>query len=207
MERSRCSLRTTWSNTGLKLRAPASGCGPTPHLLRLLLPVPPLATLPSPQPQKVSGFSFLFLLKTKQKSGIQGDLPNQAQGGFHLVSQLSPFLKCCYIKSLQQQKIDKAKTQVGMQNGTASRSEGSKITYSINKLKMNPLLLNQETHNTFISIAHSHFVIRNKSFRSGRGGAQGQRNCYIVFTIGGSEAVQGEEAPYPFSFPFGPLRP
>lgn len=97
------------------------GCGPLrPTCCACSLPVPPLATLPSPQLESVGVFLF-FLLKTKQKSGIQGDLPNQAQGGFfHLVSQLSALLKCCYIKSLQQQKIDKAKTQVGMQKWTAS---------------------------------------------------------------------------------------
>lgn len=41
---------------------------------------------------------------------------------------------------------------------------GSKITYSINKVT---LILNQETHSPCISIAHSHVVVRNKSFRSG----------------------------------------
>lgn len=44
---------------------------------------------------------------------------------------------------------------------------GSKITYSINKVN---LILNQETHSPLISIAHSHVVVRNKSFRSGRDG-------------------------------------
>ena len=85
--------------------------------------------------------------------------------------------------------------------------EGSKITYSINKLKMNPLLLNQETHNTFISIAHSHFVIRNKSFRIGPGGECGASKIATLYSQLGSEAVQGGEAPYPFSYPFGRLRP
>ena len=103
---------------------------PTPHLLR---PPPPRPsrrdTPPSTAPGSVGCVCvfFSFLLKTKQNSGIQGDLPNQAQGGLHLVSQLSPFLKCCYIKRLQQQQqIDKAKTQEGMQNGTGSRSRRRK---------------------------------------------------------------------------------
>lgn len=58
---------------------------------------------------------------------------------------------------------------------------GSKITYSINKVN---LILNQETHSPFICIAHSHVVVRNKSFRSGQG-ARGcsQRRYYIIFTV------------------------
>ena len=61
MERSRCSLGITWSNTGLSSGAPAPALrSPHPTCCACFLPVPPLATLPSPQPQKVSGFSFLF---------------------------------------------------------------------------------------------------------------------------------------------------
>ena len=125
----RGARRSPPGQTQVSARAPRS---PRPTCCARRLPVPPLATLPPPQPQEVSGvcvcFFFLFLLKTKQNSGIQGDLPNQAQGGLHLVSQLSPFLKCCYIERLQQQqkKIDKAKTQEGMQNGTGSRSRRRK---------------------------------------------------------------------------------
>ena len=130
-ERSRRSPQPTWSNTGLSAGASAPALrSPRPTCCARRLPVPPVATLPPPQPQEVSGVGvcfFSFLLKTKQNSGIQGDLPNQAQGGLHLVSQLSPFLKCCYIKRLQQQQqIDKAKTQEGMQNGTGSRSRRRK---------------------------------------------------------------------------------
>lgn len=85
--------------------------------------------------------------------------------------------------------------------------EGSKITYNINKLKMNPLLLNQETHNTFISIAHSHFVIRNKFQKWTGREARGQRNCYIVSTIGVQRLYRAEKPPLPFFTPFGPLSP
>lgn len=118
--------------TQVSARAPQNPrCGPHAP------PVAPASSPPLPSPHShlhsprkcrvFFFFFFLFLLKTKQNSGIQGDLPNQAQGGLHLVSQLSPFLKCCYIKRLQQQqKIDKAKTQEGMQNGTGSRSRRRK---------------------------------------------------------------------------------
>lgn len=92
---------------GSQLGGPSTRAAvPTPHLLRLSPPrSSPRHTPISTAPESV-GFCFFFpfLLKTKQKSGIQGDLPNQAQGGLHLVSQLSPFLKCCYIKRLQQQQ-------------------------------------------------------------------------------------------------------
>ena len=102
-------------------------------------PVAPVSPRPSPRRPPTStapgSNRFFFLLKTKQKSRIQGGLPSQAQGGLPLVSQLSPFLKCCYIKRLQQ-KNRQSKTQEGMQNGTGSRSRRRKqITYSINKLK------------------------------------------------------------------------
>ena len=173
---------------------------PTPHLLRLLPPRPsPRHTPISTAPESVGVF-FSFLLKTKQKSGIQGDLPNQAQGGFHLVSQLSPFLKCCYIKSLQQQKTKqkpKRECKMGLEVGPG---EGSKITYSINKLKMNPLLLNQETHNTFISIAHSHFVIRNKSFRSGRGGERGATEIATLYSQLGFRGCTRRRSPLSLFF-------
>lgn len=79
--------------------------------------------------------------------------------------------------------------------------EGSKITYSINKLKMNPLLLNQETHNTFISIAHSHFVIRNKSFRSGQGGERGASEIATLYSQLGFRGCTGRRSPSPFSYP------
>lgn len=88
-------------------------------------PAPPPAALPPPQPREVTD---IFLLKTKQKSRIQGGLPNQAQGGLPLVSQLqlSPFLKCCYIKRLQQ-KIDKAKPKSECKTGPeVGPGEGSK---------------------------------------------------------------------------------
>lgn len=86
--------------------------------------------------------------------------------------------------------------------------EGSKIIYSINKTE--PNTEPRETHSSFIPIAHSHFVIRNK-FQNGRDrGARGQRrrSCYAVYTTGGSEAVWGGgDPPFPFLTPFGPVNP
>ena len=86
--------------------------------------------------------------------------------------------------------------------------EGRKITYNINKFKKNPLLLNQETHNTFISIAHSHCVIRNKSFRSGRGGELGASEIATLYSQLGFRGCTGRRSPPPpFFTPFGPLSP
>lgn len=73
----------------------AALCGPP------TLPHPRTPTSTAPESDR---FLFFFLLKTKQKSRIQGGLPKQAQGGLHLVSQLSPFLKCCYIQRLTRKK-------------------------------------------------------------------------------------------------------
>lgn len=78
--------------------------------------------------------------------------------------------------------------------------EGRKITYNINKFKKNPLLLNQETHNTFISIAHSHCVIRNKSFRSGRGGELGASEIATLYSQLGFRGCTGRRSPPPSLF-------
>lgn len=69
---------------------------------------------------------------------------------------------------------------MNVKNRTGKGPGGSKITYSINKVN---LILNQETHSPFRTIAHSHVVVRNKKW-TGRG-AQGRslRRCYILFTF------------------------
>lgn len=121
------------------------------------------------------------------------------------MSQLSPFLKCCYIKRLtrKKKKIDKTKPKgeckMGLEVGPG---EGSKIIYSINKTE--PNTEPRETHSTFISIAHSHFVIRNKFQKwTGRGSA-GPAPAKLLQCVHnwGSEAVWGGGGPpFPLSYP------
>lgn len=127
------------------------------------------------------------------------------------MSQLSPFLKCCYIKKLQE-KIDKTKPKGECKTGLeAGPGEGSKVTYSINKTE--PNTEPRETHSTFISIAHSHFVIRNKFQKwteRGEGGSAGPAPAKLLHCVHnwGSEAVWGGgRPPYPFLTPFGPFNP
>lgn len=90
---------------------------------------------------------------------------------------------------------------------TGKGSGGSKIAHSINKVN---LILNQETHSPFISIAHSHVVVRNKSFRSGRDGerAAAVSEDTTLYSQSGSQdllrpewGVCGRVLPSPVSFP------
>lgn len=69
---------------------------------------PPLPPPPLPTPQSHVVTAFFFLLKTKV---TDTGLPKEAQDGRHLVSQLCPFLKCCYVT--QQQKLQ-SKIQRGL---------------------------------------------------------------------------------------------
>lgn len=71
---------------------------------------------------------------------------------------------------------------------------------------MNPIL-NRETHSTFISIAHSHFVIRNKTFRSGRDGERGASEVPTLYSQLGFQGCTGGRGPLPFLTPFGPVNP
>lgn len=90
---------------GSQLGRPSiQAAAPTPHLLRLLPPRPSPRHATSHSPRKCRGFLF-FLVKTKKPkirdTGVISPIRLKVVSIW--VSQLSPFLKCCYIKSLQQQ--------------------------------------------------------------------------------------------------------
>lgn len=68
VERSRCSLLPTWSNTGLSSGAPARAAVPTPHLLLLSPPRSSLRHAPiSTAPESDGFFFFFFFIKNKTK--------------------------------------------------------------------------------------------------------------------------------------------
>lgn len=87
--------------------------------------------------------------------------------------------------------------------------EGSKIIYRINKTE--PNTEPRETRSTFISIAHSRFVIRNKfqkwTGRDGERGASASEVAPLCTQLGVEAGWGGGGPPFPFLTPFGPVNP
>lgn len=153
-----------------------------------------LDALPTPQPQGVTDFFLSLFIKNKSHGYRSPQIGSRWSPSRESVVAL---LKCCYVT--QQQRHQQQQNHKANPKRNECKNEdwkgapgGSKITYSINKAN---LILNQETHSPFISIAHSHVVVRNKSFRSGQ---DGERTAVAsedatLYSHSGSQALLGPE--------------
>ena len=104
-------------------------------------------------------------------------------------------------------KNRQSKTQEGKKNRTGSRYKRRKQkTYNINILKW----IQDWTRrlSMFVCIAHNHFVIRNKSFRSGGDGGCGASKVIPLCSQLGFWGCAGRRSPpLPFLTHLGPVNP